>query len=147
MPRNRFFAHALLAAGLLLAASPAAACLPLPEGYEPPPPPSREDALRTMVRISTDIVSGKALGTLRDGRIRFLVEHVYKGKLRRGAVIAAWQGWGLDPPMCAGLIQPPPIPRGTRGTIYFYEQPELNFIFDEDMVRLFAMGVLDRPRR
>ncbi|HMJ94143.1 MAG TPA: hypothetical protein VK472_08595 [Allosphingosinicella sp.] len=147
MPRNRLFTHALLAAGMLLAAGPAAACLPpLPSDEPPPPPPTREQMIQGVFRTSTDIVSGRVLGTIRkDGRLRFLVERVHKGKLRPGAILAAWQGWGMDPPACPGMIQAPPLPRGTRGTIYFYDRPEINLIYDEDMERAYSLGLLPRP--
>ena len=146
MPRNRLFTHALLPVALLLSASPAAACLPPPPGMPEPVPPPRDEVVRTTVSFATDIVSGKVLGySNRTGRLRFRVEHVYKGKLRPGTILNAWQGWGIDRPMCFGMIQPPPVPTGSRGTIYFHDRPELNFIYQDDMERAFAMGLLERP--
>ena len=145
MARNRLFSHALAAAALLTAASPAAACLPPPPGMPEPPEPTREEKVRSMVGTSANIVSGKIVGYRgRDDRYRFRVEHVYKGNIRRGTVLLARQGWGMDPPMCFGMIVPPPTPTGTRGTIFFRDQAELNFIADEDLERAFAMGLLQR---
>jgi hypothetical protein len=113
-----------------------------------PPEPTREEKVRWMVRTSTDIVSGRLLrGLGREGRYRFLVERVYKGKLRRGAILSGWQGWGLDPSMCPGMIPPPPLPRGARGAIYFNGEPEINFVADDDMERAFALGLLQGPRQ
>lgn len=146
MPRNRLFSHALLPIAFMLAASPAAACLPPPPGTPEPAPPTREEMVRSMVRTSTDIVSGKVLGySNRTGRLRFRVEHVYKGKLRPGTILNAWQGWGIDRPMCFGMITPPPAPTGSRGTIFFYGEPEINFVADDDIERVFAMDLLQRP--
>ena len=148
MPRNRLFFHALLPVALMLAASPAAACLPPPPGTPEPPPPTREEMVQWMVRTSSDIVSGRVVqGEDRDGDLRFRVEHVFKGKLRPGAILTAPVGWGIDAPMCFGMIPPPPVRRGTRGTIFFYDRPELRFIADDDMERAFAMGLLQRRKR
>ena len=145
MARKSFFSHAFLSMAFLLAAGPAAACLPPPPGTPEPMPPPRDEVVRTVLNFATDIVAGKVVsGEGRDGELRFLVEHVYKGKLRRGAVLKAPLAWGIDAPMCFGLIPPPPVPRGTRGTIYFYDRPELKFLYDEDLERAFAMGLLQR---
>jgi hypothetical protein len=147
MPRIRAFRHSLLAVALLLAASPAGACLPPPPGTPEPPPVPRDQLLHSIILGSTDIVSGRIVGSLRDGRHRFRVEQVYKGNLRPGAILTAWHSWGLDAPMCPGMIPPPPVSRGMRGTIFFYGEPELKFLSDPDMERILALGLLQRPPR
>lgn len=131
----------------VLAPAPAAACLPPPPlapGETPPPEPTREDKVRWMVRFASDIVAGEVIRSSGRHGLRFRVDHVYKGNLRRGAILKASQGWGLDAPACAGMIAPPPAWRGARGTIFFSGSPEINFVADSDLEIAFRVGLLKR---
>ena len=143
MPGNRLIADALLPVALLLLAAPAAACIPPTPGSPEQPKPDREELIRAMASASTNIVSGIVVGE-RDGRARFRIERVYKGRLRAGKILDAGEGWGLIRPMCADM--PPALsPRGTRGIVFFDDEPRLNYIYEADLERAFAMGLLQRP--
>ena len=125
----------------------ACACLPDPPGTPPPPVRSEEEKARDAANWATDIVYGVVLRAHGDGPARFRVLHVYKGALRRGAVIEAEAGWGLDPPMCAGMIQPVPVPPGSYGVIYFRgDDRVLNLLSDNAVAFLIREGLIRSAR-
>lgn len=127
----------------MAAASPASACLPPPDGWVPP---TEEQRVASAARWSTDIAYGEVVRGSDNGRTpRFRILHVYKGALRPGTTIAAAPGWGLDPPICAGMFMPPPVLRGQRGVILFSQYPELNFLSDSELQLMFARGFI-QPR-
>jgi hypothetical protein len=132
----------LLAALALTALEGAAsACLPpLPGTIEP----TLEEQVRSAALHSSDIVYGEVIrGSRGRRRAQFRVHHAYKGAFRPGAVVAAELGWGLDPPMCVGMIQPPPVQRGARGVIFFGSgQPTLNFLGDGELELMFRLGLI-----
>lgn len=146
--RKSIFVRSILAAGFLtLFETSAAACLPPPPGWQPP---SAEERVRGAVNWATDIAYGVMVrGSFGDeGQTRFRIIHVYKGSHRPGSVIEAPLGWGLEPPMCAGMLGgPPPLPRGTYGVVLFQsERPELNFVSDQDLQLMFTLGLIQSAR-
>lgn len=104
--------------------------------------------MRSAASWASDIVYGEVVRGGRSGETaHFRVLHVHKGRLRPGMTIRARPGWGLEPPICAGMIgPPPPAPRGTRGTVAFQsDQRELNFLSDRELELMIAGGFI-RPR-
>ena len=133
---------------LLFAAKPAAACLPVLPGTEEPPPPSPEESARRIHSWASDIVYGVVTRTEDDdGRYRFRILHVYKGKLRPGRTIDATASFGFDWPGCR-TGSPPPLLRGDYGVIAFGgDNPELNFVADETVQAMFDAGLIASARR
>ena len=140
---------ALFAVALAAIGGPAAACLPPPPDYVPPPPLSKEERVRRIVAAFPNIVSGVVVrGSRWDGSARFLIQRVYKGRLKRGTTLKMQNSWGLDPPMCFGLMQPPPVSKGERGVVAFQDdRPELNFIAANELELAFSLGLLRRAGR
>jgi hypothetical protein len=124
--------------------APASACLPPPPGWVEP---SQEEQVRAAARWSTDIVYGVVVrGSDREPE-RFRVIHVYKGSLRPGTVLRVSRGWGLNPPLCHGMLDPPPVMRGEYGVIFFNsDRPELNFLSDEELELMFSEGLIRSAR-
>jgi hypothetical protein len=137
-----------LAALIAARAGAASACLPPPPDWVPP---TDEERVRSAAAWASDIVYGEIVrGGMSGGTARFRIIHVHKGRLRPGMTIRARLGWGLDPPICAGMIgPPPPVPPGTRGTIVFQsDQRELNFLSDRELELMIAGGFIQpRPTR
>jgi hypothetical protein len=122
------------------------ACPPPIPGMPDPPVPTALERARA-IGSAANIVYG--IVTREDGSrpARFRIIHVYKGPLRPGAVIEAYPGWGLDAPVCSGMIQPPPAERGTAGVIWFGpDHPEMNFVGDRDLETLFREGLIQSAR-
>jgi len=123
----------------------AGACLPPLPGEEMHVPNDLERA--QIIAAAPNIVYGIVLGDAPAGRgVRFRIIHVYKGPLRPGQVIEAQAGWGLDAPMCAGMIQPAPAWRGAYGVIFFHADPEINFVGEHDLAVLFREGLIRSAR-
>lgn len=122
-------------------AGAASACLPPPPDWVPP---TEEERVRSAALGSTDIVYGEVTRGSGGGRARFRILHVYKGSLRPGTTIRADLGWGLNAPMCAGMIPPPPVWRGRRGVIFFSGRPELRFLSDRELKLMIAGGFIQR---
>jgi len=130
---------------LLLAA--AALCVLPPRGAPEPTPPSEAEKARVIATANRKIVSGTVLrGTTRDGMLRFKVQRVYKGDIKRGTVIAARASHGfysMQP--CPGMIAPPPVFPGVKGTIAFNEVPApLNFVQANWFDEMVATGLIAR---
>ena len=146
MRDNRFLFAALSGPAVLMAAraGAASACLPPPPGWVPP---TEEERVRSGAQWATDIVYGEVTrGSGSGGTPRFRILHVYKGSLRPGMTINADTAWGLDAPMCAGMIMPPPVVRGRRGVIFFSGRPELKFLSDRELELMIACGFIQaRP--
>lgn len=143
--RRTLAAVVALAALGICGESAAVACLPPPPGWVPP---TQEEIVRSAANNATDIVYGEIVRDGFSGRTpRFRVIHVYRGRLRPGQTIEARHGWGINPPMCAGMLGgPPPVPRGTRGTILFRaERPVLDFLGERDLELMLAGGFI-QPR-
>jgi hypothetical protein len=133
----------VIAASLMAAHGAASACLPPPDDWVPP---TRQEQVASVARSATDIVEGVVTRGSYSGRTpRFRILHVYRGSLRPGMTISIMPGWGLHAPMCAGMISPPPVPRGARGVIYFRRgDPELNFLWADELEMMFAGGWIAR---
>jgi len=150
MGDGRLSFTAAIGLAVLAAARPgaASACLPPPPDWVAPTDGER---VRSAAARASDIVYGEIVrGGMSGGTAHFRILHVHKGRLRPGMTIRARVGWGLDPPMCAGMIgPPPPAPRGTRGTIVFQsDRRELNFLSDRELELMIAGGFIQpRPTR
>jgi hypothetical protein len=129
----------------VLGAGHAPACLPPPEGWVPP---SVEERARVGAQWAMDIVYGVVVRGTESGRQeRFRVLHVYKGPLRPGAVLDVERGWGLNPPMCPGMMMIPPVFRGDYGVIAFRsDRPALNFLGENELEVMFREGLIRSAR-
>jgi hypothetical protein len=143
----------LVAAVLAATASAAQACLPPPPGWVEP---TAEERVAGAARGASDIVYGEIVrGNDRYQRARFRVLHVYKGSARVGSILSMPVGWGLNPPMCAGMLGgPPPMPRSARGEravpLVFPTMRELNFVDSGQLAIMLRLGLIqpgphDRP--
>jgi len=141
------------AAAVAATAAAAPACLPPPPGWVEP---TEEERVAGATRAASDIVYGEIVrGNDRRRRARFRVLHVYKGSARVGSVLSLPVGWGLDPPMCAGMLGgPPPIPDSARGeravALIFPNMSELNFVDPGELAIMLRLGLIepgphDRP--
>jgi len=136
-------------AGAIWVSSPAHACLPPPDDWTPPTKAEQDQAVVRWASWATDIVYGNVIRSRYGGRMSFQVLHVYKGRMKRGRIIRARQGWGLNAPMCAGLLGgPPPLPSGTHGVaVYRRDMGELNFVAPNELEVMFREGAIRRAPR
>ncbi|NIJ22005.1 hypothetical protein FHS95_003716 [Sphingomonas naasensis] len=126
---------AILIASATFAATPADACSPPVTGVPRIAPPGDAVIAESLFRQSSEIVYGRVIrGAGTRGGARFKVLHVYKGKLKPGAILAiAWTA----PMPCAGVTVPQ-INKGMSGVIGFSGAPKLDFIERKWVDRMIA---------
>ena len=135
-------ALALAAVAAAILPGAASACLPPLEGWKPP---TLEERVQWAWDHSTDVVYGVVTKTSESEPIPFRVLHVYKGPLKPGATLALDRGWGLDPPMCVGMVPGPPVMKGQFGVIVFHNvRPTMTFLSEEELELMFAKGWIRR---
>jgi hypothetical protein len=128
--------------GLLLAASPAGACLPPPPDWVPP---SDEAVTERLVEGSTDIVHG--IVTRREGPKRplFKVLHVYRGTLKPGQTLEIHRHDYAGNFTCL-TIPRPPLLKGTEGLAAYDRQSRSLILFGRHAQIAFDKGWLPRGR-
>jgi hypothetical protein len=136
----------LFAAALAATASAAPACLPPPPGWVEP---TEDERVSGAARGAADIVYGEIVrSNHRHQQARLRVLHVYKGSARIGSILSLPVGWGLNPPMCAGMLGGPPPMRSARGeravALIFPGMSELNFVDPDELAIMFRLGLI-RP--
>ncbi|MDP5280945.1 hypothetical protein Q9Q95_18620 [Sphingomonas sp. DG1-23] len=115
----------VIGAGLTaFAAAPALACLPPPPGTPTPPPPGEPQLAELTFRGAREIVEGVVIAVRADASARFEIRHVYKGTLRRGAVLDV----RYHAPMPCGAPTPPPPRKGGHGVLAFTTEPQIDFV-------------------
>jgi hypothetical protein len=125
----------------------AAMCLPPPPGTVEPPPPAEAEKARVIATTSRNIVSGVV--TRNDAKgVRFKIQRVYKGTLKRGQVIEAYPAHGFYSGMpCPGMIPPPQTFKGARGVIAFNEVPApLRWVESRWLAEMTRTGLIGAPR-
>jgi hypothetical protein len=126
----------------------AALCLPPLPGEPEPKPLSEAEKARDIATTNRNIVYGTVTrGSERGGALRFKIERVYKGSLKRGRTITAYTSHGFYPSNpCAGMLSPLPVFTGAQGVIAFNDAPApLNFIRADWLDEMVATRLIAKP--